>query len=68
MPRRDSQTVQLVSEEQLLSGVDISEVTAARDQLKATDPDCLLVQLVDAKLALMLLPAEPPAPRSPWAA
>ena len=68
MPLSDGQRVQPVLEEQLGFRVDVSEVTAARDQLKATDPDCLLVKLADAKLALLLLPAEPLALRSPWAA
>ena len=54
----------LIAEEQLVFGLLISEVTAARDELRVTDPDCLLLQLVDAKLARMVLAA---LPKSPWA-
>jgi hypothetical protein len=55
----------LIAEEQLVLGSRISEVMAARDELRVTDPDCLLLQLVDAKLARVVLAALPPT--SPWA-
>ena len=56
----------LTAEEQLVFGSRISEVMAARDELRVTDPDCLLLQLVDAKLARMLLATETVL-TSPWA-
>lgn len=55
----------LMAEEQLVFGSRISEVMAARDELRVTNPDCLLLQLVDAKLARMVLAAPPST--SPWA-
>jgi hypothetical protein len=53
----------LIVEEQLVYGVRISEVMAARNELRVTDPDCLLLQLVDAKLARMALA---PPPKIAW--
>ena len=53
----------LIAEEQLVYGVRISEVMAARNELRVTDPDCLLLQLVDAKLARMALA---PLPKTSW--
>ena len=43
----------LPAEEQLVCGRYLSEVMAARDELKLTDPDSLL-QLADAKIKRML--------------
>ena len=44
----------LLAEEQLVCGRYLSEVMAARDELKLTHPDSLLLQLADAKIKRML--------------
>jgi hypothetical protein len=62
--RITSKRALLLAEEQLVFRSRISEVMAARDELRVTNPDCLLLQLVDAKLARMVLAAEVVA-RSP---
>jgi hypothetical protein len=62
--RLASKKALLIAEEQLAFGMRVSEVIAARDELRVTDPDCLLLQLVDAKLARMVVAA---LPKSPWA-
>ena len=44
----------LLAEEQLVCGRYLSEVMAARDELRLTRPDSLLLQLADAKIRRML--------------
>ena len=44
----------LLAEEQLVFGRYLSEVMAARDELRLTHPDSLLLQLVDARIKRML--------------
>jgi len=44
----------LLGEEQLVYGRYLSEVMAARDELRLTHPDSLLLQLVDEKIKRML--------------
>jgi hypothetical protein len=44
----------LLAEEQLVYGRYLSEVMAARDELRLTHPDSLLLQLVDEKIKRML--------------
>jgi hypothetical protein len=44
----------LLAEEQLVCGRYLSEVMAARDELRLTHPESLLLQLADAKIKRML--------------
>ena len=46
----------LLAEEQLVWGRYLSEVMAARDELRLTHPDSLLLQLVDEKIMRVLGP------------
>mgnify|MGYP006951283634 CR=1 FL=1 len=55
----------LAQEQRTLHSHHLNEIMAARDKIKVADPDCHLVQLVDAKLARLGAEA---APTSPWAA
>jgi hypothetical protein len=62
--RKHSQVI-LIAEEQLVFGQSLPEMVVARDNLRAVLPGCLLLQLLDARLAR--LRREPPI-LSPWAA
>jgi hypothetical protein len=53
----------LDAEEQLLFGGTLSEMKRARDNLRAAFPGCLLLELLEAKIA-----RRKHAPLSPWAA
>src|SRR4051795_10656577 len=44
----------LCAEEQLVYGRYLSDVVAARNELRQTHPECLLLELVDAKITRML--------------
>jgi hypothetical protein len=58
--------VLLAAEEQLVFGRFLAEVTAARNELRQTHPDSLLLQLMNAKLRRMSKADWTRA--SPWAA
>ena len=43
--------VRLDAEEQLMFGTKLSEMTSARDSLRLAVPSCLLLELLEAKIA-----------------
>lgn len=55
----------LLAEEQLVFGRYMGEVTAARDELRLSHPESLLLELVDAKIKRMQNAER--VPSSPWA-
>jgi hypothetical protein len=65
-PSREKKIL-LLAEEQLVFGRSLADVMDARDELRVTHPESLLLQLVDAKVKRMLQRAEL-GPMSVWAA
>ena len=62
--RKNSKVI-LIAEEQLVFGNFVPEMVVARDNLRMVLPGCLLLELLDARLARLRL--EPPI-LSPWTA
>ena len=62
--RKNSKVI-LIAEEQLVFGESVPEMVVARDNLRMVLPGCLLLELLDARLARLRL--EPPI-LSPWTA
>ena len=60
-PARRKQAL-LAAEQQLAFGPSLSEVIAARDELRLMEPDCLLLQLVEAKISRMVSDVFPDEP------
>ena len=50
-PMRKNNTVLLDAEEQLVFGHSVGEMSRVRDTLKLALPGCLLLELLDAKIA-----------------
>jgi hypothetical protein len=63
---RKNNTVLLNAEEQLVFGFKLFEMRQARDKLRAAVPDCLLLELLEAKIARMKATDWPNV--SPWSA
>ena len=64
--RKHSKVI-LVAEEQLVFGQSLPEMIIARDNLRIAVPDCLLLELLDARIARFQR-QDPPSRCSPWAA
>jgi hypothetical protein len=60
---RKNKKVLLDAEERLVFGGSLGEMKRARNNLKAAFPNCLLLELLEAKIA-----RRKQAPFSPWAA
>jgi hypothetical protein len=58
--------VLLTAEEQLVFGQSLPQMVTARDDLRRVIPDCLLLDLLDAKIARTRISLSPRM--SPWAA
>ena len=63
---RNHNKVLLAAEEQLVFGQSLPEMLKARDNLRSAVPDCLLLDLLDAKIARARV--APDKPFSVWAA
>ena len=63
--RKNSKVI-LAAEEQLVFGHSLAEMVVARDNLRIAVPDCLLLELLDERIARTL--REKPPGISPWAA
>ena len=64
--RKHSKVI-LAAEEQLVFGRSLAEMVDAGDNLKIAVPDCLLLELLDEKIARTRR-EKPPVIISPWAA
>jgi hypothetical protein len=64
---RNNDKVLLDAEEQLVFGDSLAELKRTRDKLRVAVPDCLLVELLEAKIARTKAVDLPPRP-SPWGA
>jgi hypothetical protein len=63
--RKHSQVI-LIAEEQLVFGQCLPEMIVARDNLRIAVPDCLLLELLEARI--VRIRREHPPGASPWAA
>jgi hypothetical protein len=63
--RKHSKVI-LAAEEQLVFGHSLAEMLVARDNLRSVVPSCLLLELLDARVARKRV--EPEWRVSPWAA
>ena len=63
---RKNNKILLDAEEQLVFGRSLHEVRSARDYLKEAVPECLLLELLEAKITRMT--KAPPRGVSPWGA
>ena len=63
--RKHSKVI-FLAEEQLVFGRSLPEMVVARDNLRSVEPESLLLELLDARIARKRL--EPRSPVSPWAA
>ena len=63
---RKIDTILLIAEEQLFHGSELFEMRQARNELRTAVPDCLLLELLEAKMARTKAADWPNV--SPWSA